>query len=460
MKGKSLKDWPSLKDYNIIKDAILRAFFGSSWYASAGRKQKGGAVMLDQSLYDFLVTKLNQATQKVRGMRENGSLSDAHFLMAGICRVLSKVNSGREWLQTNDAFDLARSTFFDALHSARRKEITEASCYRLAEILSEEIEAAGIDYLSEIEKLKKVQVIAIDGHEIEHPQHALRDAKDRNTSVNTIYQLDLHTGISRPFTRVGSDGVRAHEWPPFKRKLAEQIGQRKKHTPIVYVLDRAYIDVKFWHSMKTKNVFMITRYKENMNPMMKQPVPFDRSDPRNKGVVGCYLCGFESLGFAYLIEYIDPESGELYKFLSTCAQLQPGEIAWLYFVRWRIEKTFDTFENDLEEKKAWATGHTAQTQQACFISMAYNFLRYVELMLDHHHDLKDEKVIKKYTEWIELRRQRAAEKGKHLSMFFDATKRMAKLSLQYIRCFRKHFFNHSPPEQYLPAFEAALKSYL
>jgi len=448
--------------YNYINIYILRGFFCCLWYTfgDAENKRKGEWLMLNVSLNDLLKTKLSCATDKVRGVLENESLSDFDFLIAGISRVLSKARSGREWLQDTMNCEIARTTFFDALKSERRREITEQSAQQFADLLEKEITEASVDFLSEIEKLSNVEVIAIDGHEIKHPQHAIKDAKDRFTAVKTIYALNLHTGISRPFTRVGSDGVRANEWPPFKRKLTEQIKQRKRHTPMLYILDRAYIDVKFWHQMREKNVFMITRYKENMNPMMKQPVPFDKSDPRNKGVVACYLCGFESLGFAYLIEYVDPESGKTYRFLTTSSHLQPGEIAWLYFTRWRIEKTFDTFENDLEEKKAWATGNTAQIQQACFISMTYNFLRYVLCVLDKDHDMRDEKVIKKYAVELQHRKKRAVQKGGSLSPFINATLRMAKLSLQYIRCFRKHFFKNSPPAHYLPDFEAALKSYL
>jgi len=38
-----------------------------------------------------------------------------------------------------------------------------------------------------------------------------------------------------------------------------------------------------------------------MKPMMKEPVPFDRRDPRNKGITGCFMVSFESGGMAYLI---------------------------------------------------------------------------------------------------------------------------------------------------------------
>lgn len=416
--------------------------------------------MLEKTLMDLLSQSLADAAQRVRGMRSNASLSDFDFALAGICRVLSKSRSGREWLQCDTLFGICRSTFFDALQSVRRREVIGDLARRFTADLTEIMKANGTDFLADIPKLAGVEVLAVDGHEIEHPQHADKNKKGRSTSVAMIYQMDLHTGFSLPFARAGRDGLKAHEWPEFKRKLAAQIKERKHHTPLLYVLDRAYIDTSFWDVMRKKNVFMVSRFKENMKPMVKEPVPFDRTDPRNKGVSGCFLISFESGGMAYLIEYVDPETNMEYKFITTASQLQPGEIAWLYFCRWRIEKTFDTFENDLEENKAWATGNTAQFQQAWFIAMAGNFLRYIEQLLDRHHGLADEKVVRKYRQQLDKRKAAAVKKGRSLSPFLDAGRRMAKLSLQYIRCFRKHFFGKSPPETYLPDFGRALCAYL
>lgn len=416
--------------------------------------------MLESPLLDMLSQRLANAAQRVRGMRNNESLSDFDFALASVCRVLSKSRSGREWLQCDELFEIARSTFFDALKSARRGGVIEMLSHRFTTELAETMRAGGIDFIADIPKLADVKVIAVDGHEIEHPQHAAKNAKDKFTTVKTIYQMDMHTGLALPLLRVGEDGLKAHEWPPFKRLLSEQIKASKRHSPLFYVLDRAYVDIAFWDRVRKSNVFMVTRFKENMHPMMKQPVDFDRTDPRNAGVTGCFLLSFAGLGMAYLIEYTDPESATEYKFISTATQLQPGEIAWLYFCRWRIEKTFDTFERDLEEDKAWATGNTAQLQQACFISMAGNFLRYISQMLDIHHGLRDEKVVRKYQRHLDKRQAMAAEKGRCLSPFLDASRRMAKLSLQYIRCFRKHFFKRSPPETYLADFGPALWAYL
>jgi len=416
--------------------------------------------MLEKTLMDILSQRLTNAAQRVRGMRSNASLSDLDFALAGICRVLSKSRSGREWLQCDTLFEICRSTFFDALQSTRRRDVMDPLARRFTADLTEIMKAEGVDFLSDIPKLADVKVLAVDGHEIEHPQHADKNNKGRCTTVAMIYQMDLHTGLSLPFARAGKDGLKAHEWPAFKRKLAVQIKERKHHTPLFYVLDRAYIDTSFWDAMRKKNVFMASRFKENMKPVVKEPVPFDRADPRNQGVSGCFLISFESGGMAYLIEYIDPETQTEYKFITTATQLQPGEIAWLYFCRWRIEKTFDTFENDLEEDKAWATGNTAQLQQACFISMTGNFLRYIEQVLDRHHGLSDKKGVRKYRRQLDQRETAARQKGGRLSPFMDAGRRMAKLSLQYIRCFRKHFFGKSPPQVYLSEFGEALRAYL
>ncbi len=48
-------------------------------------------------------------------------------------------------------------------------------------------------------------------------------------------------------------------------------------------------------------------------------------------------------------------------------KLPPGVVALLYRLRWDLEKTFDEFENKLQENKAWACGDEAKRAQALFI---------------------------------------------------------------------------------------------
>lgn len=169
--------------------------------------------MLESSLSDILFEKLTQAAERVRGMRMNASLPDLDFALAGISRVFSKSKSGREWLQCNLDFEICRSTFFDALGSARRKEAIWALAHRFAEGLCKAMREAGVDFLADMPKLENVGVVAVDGHEIEHPQHAARDRKGRFTTMATIYQMDLHTGLSLPLQGWARTGSRPTSGP-------------------------------------------------------------------------------------------------------------------------------------------------------------------------------------------------------------------------------------------------------
>jgi hypothetical protein len=54
---------------------------------------------------------------------------------------------------------------------------------------------------------------------------------------------------------------------------------------------------------------------------------------------------FKEAGEFRRIRYQDPESGEIYEFLTTEFHLSPGIIAQLYRLRWDIEKFFDACEN-------------------------------------------------------------------------------------------------------------------
>jgi hypothetical protein len=50
----------------------------------------------------------------------------------------------------------------------------------------------------------------------------------------------------------------------------------------------------------------------------------------------------------------------------------PGVVAQLYFMRWRIGKSFDALKNKLHEVKAWALSLEAKRMEATFIVLAYN----------------------------------------------------------------------------------------
>ena len=73
--------------------------------------------------------------------------------------------------------------------------------------------------------------------------------------------------------------------------------------------------------------------------------------------------------------------------------LPPGIIAFLYKLRWDIEKMFDQSKNKFHEKKAWAKSKNSKKQQAHFITIAHNLCILLERILQDEEGIVDQKSI-------------------------------------------------------------------
>ena len=141
-----------------------------------------------------------------------------------------------------------------------------------------------------------------------------------------------------------------------------------------------------------------------------------------------------------MIDYTDPETGSSYQFVTTLPlNTPPGLIAWLYLLRWKIEKSFDVLKNLLKEKKAWATGKVALENQSLMITMTYNFQRFIKEFLSEEEDIQVTKVIKKYEKNLEKREKKAKKRGRSLHPFVRLKNRMHRLSSQFVRVVQSCF---------------------
>lgn len=422
------------------------------------------------NLGELIDRKIELAFDYVRSKRETGALNDQRFVQLGIKRVLQNHDSGRDYLQNlKECADgsVARATFFDALHSSRRCAMVEEAARGLQHVLKREMNQANVDYLSEFDELAPYQVVAGDGHTIAHSSHAAKNQKGKSQSPSTIYLQDLRTGLMDSFAPVSGDGNRNHEMPIFRKALlACQDDNSKSHPKTIFVLDRAYIDAAFWkpHPKRSKAEWhVITRMKANMAPMCCGDFEFDRDDPINTGVVRVWGAGFTAAcGIMNVVDYIDPETSEPYQFITTLNpdEIRPGVIAYLYFLRWRIEKSFDTFKGEFHELKAWAGGTSAQVIHSSFVAMAYNLARFLLSVLEHGEGIHDEKVERKYEKELERREVAAQILGRSVHPLHRKMPRMPKLSAQYIRTIRNHLCVKLSILTLLPAFNETLTGYL
>ncbi len=155
-----------------------------------------------------------------RGARRDGALDDETFVRLGLRRALDGDESGRAFLQARgDAGEgVARTTWFDAWQSRRRLSLIEQMAGRSYAVMERLLQER--DWLGAFPELGERAVWAVDGHQIEHACHALRDRKGEQVPVGVTYGLCLHTGLMRPLGCFQVEGKRGHEWPLFKQQVA------------------------------------------------------------------------------------------------------------------------------------------------------------------------------------------------------------------------------------------------
>jgi len=409
-----------------------------------------GNLMVDDTFFEPALRLLRDYC---RHRRDTPQLSDEQFLRGGLQRVLGQCDSGRDFLQTRQdrGEALARTTWFDALHSDRRAAMVAEVATRSYEVFDRFLRPR--DWLEAFPELAGRAVWAVDGHQLEHAAHTARDPKGECISVGLLYGLCLHSGLQRSLVPFQVDGVRRHEWPVFKQHLPRWLQQdRGEKVPIV-VGDPAFIDVLHWSEQKRlRQALIVTREKENMKPTVIAHHPFDPLDPVNRGVEADQMAGYTC---AYLrrIVYCDPASGERFVFLTTEDSLRPGVIALLYLLRWKIEKVFDVFKNKLHQQKAWANGETAARTQAHLTALTHNLLTLLLATLEQAglHERKIERV---------RTVRRAATPQAQRVPAQEMVRHAAQLTCQFIRLVRHCLDYKTPWRVALPLFQRRLESYL
>ena len=425
----------------------------------------------DPLLLDQLLTPLEEVMSDfTRQGRACPGISDRDFTRFGVWRTLSQARSGRDFLQQQrEVFDtpVQRSSFFDTLHSPRRQRFLAEAAFQVYARGRQRQRDQGADLLAAFPELHARSVWAVDGHQIEHACHALRDAKGRQVAPNTLYVLCLHSGLLCNLAAVQGDGEYHHEMPVFRGALPaflqQELPSRRRTGRALIIVDPAYVDHAFWsqqQQLREAGALMIMRAKEDSAPLKVQPRAVDDQDPINLGVEADALVTFAGGAVLRRVRYTDPETGVGYEFLTTDLELRPGVIAWLYLLRWRIEKVFDTAKNKLEESKAWATGSLARQIQGHFLAMTHNLLVLFRGLLAQHFGMREEKLERRRLTELDRREEVAERKGARLHPLHRLMPTIVQLSLQFIRTLRNHILAHRSFRQTLPQMRAMLVAYL
>lgn len=366
--------------------------------------------------------------------REELDYSDPEFIALGVRRIHTFHPSGRSFLQSVRQCDLTEVSlraYFGAASSPRRL----ALLHELNTILSRTVTAA-TDRFVDFPELAGWEILALDGHAIQHATHEPKATmasgrREVPDTVTGLFLRDLRTGAARVLAQ--TDGHQ-HEWAAVKARPWSDFHWHPQARHTLLVIDPVAVDFAFLRGAKFKGGFtVITRMKANLVIRQARPLAWDKQDRRNQGVLSDERVRFGEPGEFRRVRYQDPESGEIYEFLTTEFHLPPGVIAQLYRLRWDIEKFFDVCENLLAEKRAWGAGPVPAQVQNEFLVLVHNLLLRLSGRLETEEGIRDEKVESKYEAALQDRVKAAKLKGATVSPWVRALRRITRWSSQFTR---------------------------
>lgn len=390
------------------------------------------------TVFDRFFAPLFSALGRAGHRRKCPGYSDEEFLICGVRRVIAQVRSGRDWVQSvrdKLAIMVTVNAFFKSLRSARRLLLLEEIARDV--VAQVDLACGGMhDPLAEHEELNGFHVYASDGHCEEAPSHAARvDGKVYASGYFYAMNLRSHSisllDIARPVKK------KEHDMRALKRlSHADLRLGAKKGDKVIHVYDPAGIDYRQWCNWKTSGIYVISREKANSKAEGRGFREFDRQDERNTGILSDEYIGVFVGVIVRRVRYRDPVTGKEFSFITNQMTLPPGLIAFLYKLRWDVEKVFDEKKSKLEERKSWATTETARCQQAHFFCLAHNLLVLLERTLESEEGITDVKAQEKRRKRIEEMKATIRQRNTAPNPMVLKCTRITQRSLQFIRWVR------------------------
>jgi len=374
-------------------------------------------------------------------IRQCPAESDWDWLTKGVDRVLSNVRSGRDFLQTFQMFwsrEMQVGPYFETLASARRLRMV-AECSAL---LRRRVDALRPSPLAQFESLASFDLYAGDGHYLEHATH---DPMRGETHWPTghFFALNLKSQSLAPLVLADlAARKKEHDLRALKRQSVAMLRQGAgKGRKVMWVWDKAGVDLPFWQERKGSGIYFLSLRKEGMCLAVEAERVIDFAQPINQGVIADRVVTDRRGIRLREITFCNPCDGEVYVYLTTEMTLEPGLLALLYKTRWEIEKVFDETKTKLQEKKSWATTTTAKEMQSHFLAIVHNLLL---LLQDGHQQqgVENTAELQRRQKRLDQQENELEKTGQTLPLIYKILQRFTQATFKLIRWLRVHW--HQP----------------
>ncbi len=155
-------------------------------------------------------------------------------------------------------------------------------------------------------------------------------------------------------------------------------------------MDKGYIDYERLYDFTTASAFFVTRLKDNAQYRVLESRPVDKST----GLLCDQIIGMTGVTAAKdypanlrRVKYRDPDTQEVYEFLTNNLELPAVVITQLYQQRWQVELFFKWIKQHLRIKVFYGTTENAVHIQVWTAIATYCLLAIARKRLGLEHDM-------------------------------------------------------------------------
>jgi hypothetical protein len=325
--------------------------------------------------------------------------------------------------------------YFEKLASERRLTMVE----ECSSLLRRKVDECRPSPFSGFSSLDGFDLYAGDGHYLKHATHDPMIGETR-WPTGHFFALNLKSQSLFPLALANLIGrKKEHDNRALKRQSVAMLRQGAgKGRKVLWVWDKAGVDLPFWQERKASGIYFLSQRKEGMCLEVEQDRFIDLTQGINQGVISDRKVK-DRRGIAVReITFCNPCDGQTYVYLTSEMTLEPGLLVLLYKTRWEIEKVFDETKTKLQEKKSWATTTTAKEMQSHFVAIVHNLLL---LLQDWHQQQGVENTAEIQRRQKRLNQQKSdLEKTRQsLPLIYSILQRFTQATFKLIRWLRSHW---------------------
>ena len=381
--------------------------------------------------------------------RKCKTITDWDWIKMGLLRVFSAESSGRSFLEEfsfSNSLQIGVGHFFNTLNSERRKDFLEKLnnlFLKTCELLTHDN-----DPVKAYKELDDFEIFLGDGHYHKASIHENK-VKDKKYPTQHFYAKNLRNEMMVPLAlaEYGNERKKESDIRMLKKQTVETLRQNaKKGRKVLWVWDRAVQDFMQWYKWKRNGIYILSREKSsNRLQVLGTPI-YDKNDPINNGVLNDEMVGTSNGESFRRVTYQCPESGTVYKFLTTLPfSIRPGLVAFLYKKRWNIEKTYNTFKHKLSEKRSWGKEVVIKKVQSNFICLAHNLALILSRKIEKESEKLGSNLYDKHHKRQECRIKKLREKSKKsnrpMSLLLEKSSSLVEIPKKFFVWLRSYLGN-------------------